>query len=225
METLDLQKFCPRADPRTELLAPFVLEGTRYATNGYVLVAVPAAGEPDSPRTHAGAKKMLEWMHTKAERLQAEWRPWPAFVAGTREKKCAACDGTGKASQECPDCEGEGNTDCPHCGNGDIQCERCKGKGVIGLGGPCEACTGTGKVQIEQEQQLPTGEWIDGKYFRLVEELGAATGGVEYASVKSDAPDGLGPIPLRFLGGLGLVMPMKMPKKEEDGVVDEEGQP
>jgi hypothetical protein len=50
----------------------------------------------------------------------------------------------------CPDCEGYGQQDCPHCGGSgggvdpETRCPYCGGSGVVG---PCRTCEGEGKVK------------------------------------------------------------------------------
>lgn len=65
-------------------------------------------------------------------------------------KKCRACDGTGRFVKECRKCEGEGNIKCDNCdGKGGWTCKGCHGTGNCshcnGRGWlSCKACEGTG---------------------------------------------------------------------------------
>jgi len=55
---------------------------------------------------------------------------------------CTVCDGTGSASHNCEECEGEGVVDCRHCGSS-MTCPECDDA-------DCESCGGSGEEHREE---------------------------------------------------------------------------
>jgi hypothetical protein len=91
---------------RYDLTAPCVRSGCRYATNGIIVVAVPAPGEPDTERDYPDAAAVI--MRPAAELLL----PWPtAETPPPEEVVCSLCNGIltcPTCNQPCPDCHGMG---------------------------------------------------------------------------------------------------------------------
>lgn len=104
---IDLQPFCMKGKGKFDLAAPFVLGGVRYASDGRILVGVPAPGE-------LNAEGMFpQDVSDKIARPAAELLlPWPAIeVPPPQEVDCSLCSGMGSCptcEQDCPDCHGTG---------------------------------------------------------------------------------------------------------------------
>jgi DnaJ-class molecular chaperone len=92
--------------------------------------------------------------------VEAEMTEIPKMAQ--HETTCKSCEGSGQVN--CPECYGDkqitcrhcagagtvpGPTDlpslCPHCNNGRMACEKCRGTGKI----PCVKCNGRGQVLPE----------------------------------------------------------------------------
>lgn len=101
--TIDLEAFCCETS-RYSLLHPFVQDGWQYATDGRIMVAVPAEGEPDSAEPDKRYPKgMASYL---IEPTDAEFVPWP------ESGYCYACDGNGVANLPCEACGHEREVSC-----------------------------------------------------------------------------------------------------------------
>lgn len=54
-----------------------------------------------------------------------------AGAVAARVAECRDCDDRGKILEDCDECEGTGETRCPHCDDCQIDCEACDGKGKV----------------------------------------------------------------------------------------------
>lgn len=108
---IDLDCFCAEEGyAMRRLERPFVWKGWKYATDGRVLVRVPAPGEPDSSESDGG--KVPKGIEDLIKPVDGDWMPWPEV------EPCESCRGDGMTA--CPGCE------CGHCdGDKDIECTDC----------------------------------------------------------------------------------------------------
>lgn len=193
---IDLQPFCAKENARWYRDKPFFKDGFIYATDARILVRLPAPGEPDTPDAPALNDVDLS--------MPEQATPWPQSEPIFYEDTCAACEGDGFVGRvECSDCQGEGEVDCPHCGN-DMTCEKCGGRCYISKGAPCEKCDGKGRYEQPAYQRVSDG-YVAYHYDQLVRSLGD----VEFHQVKSD--HGGYRFNLRFNGGVGAVMSKRLP--------------
>ena len=137
---MDLQKFCAKDSIKYAIANPFVRGGWRYATDGRVLVRVPAPlipsdginreQQPDVDTVLRGVDftKCTESMPP----LRSDSR------GKDKEKKCNC--------KMCPSCDGTGGCVCPDCGNGH-DCPVCDGLGRKGTTSDCLLCKGTNIVK------------------------------------------------------------------------------
>lgn len=109
MSEIDLQPFCSTDPDRAYLMQPWTREGFTWATNGHILVRVPArrevVGNPEAPN----AARIM------ACHVGAEFSPLPAvkWPDEPERKKCEICSGSGRdpefPTHLCFECEGDGN--------------------------------------------------------------------------------------------------------------------
>jgi hypothetical protein len=198
VNALNLQKFCARSyDKREHLKTAWAHKGWTYASNGHILLRVPAPEHADTVATHgaANAGSMVD------DAGKVSYIGLPNTPEPTR---CDECAGVGQYLQmKCPDCEGKG--EFTH-GVYDYECRRCEGDGLVRAaegeaGGElqdCAACDGIG-------------------YFRGIGSLvGNATYDRAYLHMLAKLPgvrvctNGPGkPMHFTFDGGEGLLMPFR----------------
>ncbi len=152
----DLSKFTDPEDVRSYVASPFVLDGYRHATNGHILVRVPAPDEVDTEGllVAESIRKMFATAH-------AEFVPLPQVTAYA---PCKDCGGKGFLERgRCPDCHGDG--EFMH-GEYYYDCQNCDGTGEAEAG--CRTCAGAGEpftsVQIGDAK-------FQAKYLRLIAGL------------------------------------------------------
>jgi hypothetical protein len=224
----DLQQFCFTEPPEAILAAgkPQTVGGYTYATDGRMLVRVPAAG-PDTLSLASGANRYRTangegfpsaWtlpLPLPPEIADASlWQPWPApdYVAGD---KCGDCDGRGRVQgPDCRTCKGHGYHDCPTCGH-ERDCADCSGRGYM-LGAACPYCrdlpddaprptrqrVGDMGVQLQLDAKVRT---LPGVRWRKVVDpkkaVNPKTGEGELVQFVFDVPGWAG-------GGCGLLVPL-----------------
>ena len=189
-----LEKFCDPLEGRDITKSPFNYGGYTWAANGKIMVRVPFiagvrefAGKPAADLFGGG-------MVGKGIALPTI--PPPVL------EPCLECGGKGfYQERKCPNCHGEGEIECPHCGH-ESDCDRCKSTGFIpdltSAKEPCEDCGGTG-----QKETMTTSEVglvsFQNRYLRLIADLP----GLEFQ------PKGpLDPGRFRWAGGEGMLMPV-----------------
>lgn len=195
---IDLTPFCD-PESRYAIGKPFVRSGVLYATDGRVLICLPADGEPDSVserRFPDMASAMNDWRD-----VPSDWKPWPEPLYVERLIACQTCNNTGAAHhRECSRCSGEGEIACHECDN-DYDCPDCDGEGTI-LCGKCHACGGAKEVTGPHHIRL--GEvavsWINDQKVRTLP-------GLLYSILEK--PTGA-IVLLKFDGGRGLLMPLTL---------------
>lgn len=201
---IDLMAFCSKTHSwRFDMRRPFLQAEKVYATDARIAVCVaPATADVQLNEMRVPPAAGLTWNH---DRLRG-WQAWPKDAKPIMaEGYCPECDGTGvqscKPQMECDDCCGFGmqTNSCgdfhPH-----KKCRHCKGFGYIPDGPMCETCKGRCEGQHPCLVKIGT-NYIDVRYYRRVlalpdTEFVAGIGGKET------------PIPFRFGGGRGLLMPV-----------------
>lgn len=170
---------------RIWLETPWVKGGMKYASDHYMLLAVPT-DEPDSapqmtlPKTGKVRVRprvdTLAWGHP-----DGQWLPWnPTPQLYTTINHQASC------------CEFDGD-ECP-CDDG---CEKCDHTGLLNRR-PCWKCGGS---EVDSFAVI-SGRRIQNQFVRRISEL--LPGPIEYmASGPVDEA-----MPFRFDGGQGLIMPL-----------------
>jgi hypothetical protein len=142
-----LQPFCSTDKSRVGIVAPFTKGGWTYATNGRIMIRVPAIpGVEDRPGTPINPEKVLpgrEVCGTPVE-LPPGWGNFPVNI-----KTCKRCGGGGRTIR-CRHCDGEGHKPCPTCLH-DEDCDECGALGFSPASGdngePCEGCCGLGTLE------------------------------------------------------------------------------
>lgn len=183
--TIDLTPFCdPDTSSRYALDQPWVVDGWRYATDGRIMVRIPATGEPDSPKP-PDEKKRPKDVASIVESLTGDnWQPWPAI------KPCRICDGKGKHLEDCENCEGTGTCKSCNCGH-KHQCGDCKGERQSLV--RCDECFKSGSL----DDRFGEAE-LSHHYAHLI----ACLPSVSYLPT-TNTEDG---VRFRFDGGEGVVM-------------------
>lgn len=112
MVSLDLlQQFCRQHEGRYDFEKPFVQRGYRYATDGVVMIRVPATGEIDT-QTELPFDLNAKFF-TRPKFATAEFIPFPAVEVKYTKTACEACFGNGKHSCGCEYCK---DYECRDCG-------------------------------------------------------------------------------------------------------------
>lgn len=152
MNTLDLiQTFCAVNDVRGTLCAPFTVCAHTYATNGFIIIRVPAIPGVDelaADNRYAQTTPKLAW-----PTAGAQWQPLPELPQP--DGNCPRCGGAGRLV-ECPKCEDgrdENHDWCEHCdGQGELPAGSGEGDGY-----ECSNCRGTGKHWMPVAMFIATG--------------------------------------------------------------------
>lgn len=185
IQSIDLQPFCDD-DPhgRHSLTSPWVLGGKRIATDGKVLVCIPAPGEPDYDRNERGRMpNVADILKPIDSSRDGDWLPWPNVA------RCDACSGTNKVN--CDRCGGDGICErCP-CG-ASHDCGRCS-DGMVN----CKECLEIGSLDYRFGQAL-----LSRRYAYLVAQLPR----VEYLPTTEP---GQSIVRFRFTGGEGAVASLR----------------
>lgn len=191
---MDLDKFCHSTSE--SMKRPFTRGEYTYATDGHMIVRIPKLDsvEPNEKAPHV---ENLGWGFDSVER----WVD-PPLVSPSLLSDCYVCQGTGRQTP-CPECFGDGLIEiCTDHNSYTVDCKTCDGEGsVMGDAENCSQCKGAGKAG-----ETPI-EWERGRVSAiLLFKLG------ELPKVKLGVCGGdLDPIPFRFEGGDGYMMPMSLP--------------
>jgi hypothetical protein len=210
---IDLHKFCAdERDSREYLRAPWRQGEWVYATNGHLVVRVPAAAMPDAveggplhPNTAAMFAKHLE----SGDR---EFLPMPAIA---EPDKCKHCGGKSVMwAAPCPDCEdgalwhGSHEYDCKNCHGSDA------GPGWVDSSKDnpeakehhCGACDFRGySLRINGSQQLGEAHYANVYLWHLAQLPKCRICPGDTAEKGAQA----GPAALIFDGGQALLMPTR----------------
>jgi len=178
-----LKTYCSTDIQRKWVTQPFTVGDSTFATDGRILLRVPAIAEvPEVPEATQGSKGV----RALVQDVVNEYKPLPSFEP--REKgPCPECDGTGKTGWvECPDCDERIYLD---------------GQTIVCLG-----CGGLGRrLKRDDVNNLSAvdigGTWISAKYYEILSKLP----GLTIATNK----DATGPCHFKFDGGDGLLMPVR----------------
>lgn len=193
-----LRSFCAGAhDWRVYLHEPITRHGFTYATDGHVLVRVPADGR----------EQTANFPPIDLDKpLRPHCKVFAPLVLPPRPElpPCDGCAGTGEVAA-CRHCEGEGVSECDMGHEHD--CDRCEGRGTVaGAGLECQHCRGAKVRKVARTQaDVDAVEVTIGtaRFDWFLLERVMALPGIEFG-----IPDGDGePCPFRFDGGIGSVMP------------------
>jgi len=111
-----LLPFCAvKNNLRYAIVAPWIVNGKRYATDGAILACEPNGGAntiaPDGLRFPDTAEVMEGWCDCM--------EPLPALIfTGLNKSKCRACHGSNYQKKKCPECGVDHNCQslsCPYC--------------------------------------------------------------------------------------------------------------
>ena len=105
----DLQPFCSTDDFRPHLNRPFNSGGYTYATNGHILVRIPAI-EGVAGCESLDVNDIVHQHFTTDLKFATARMKTMAVSRLAHNEKCDACDGTG-IEHECPNC----HCKCPEC--------------------------------------------------------------------------------------------------------------
>lgn len=150
----DITAFAGACAYRTWLNRAIPIRGWSVTTNGYVLVAQPAADTPDDAVLEAAKNiparvdltGMVRSAHASSQSPSIDWVDCAAIAKELR--RCHACAGLGHSFvADCGDCDGQGEFD--H-GMHAYTCKNCEGEGTLesdeesGRKLRCSACCGAG---------------------------------------------------------------------------------
>lgn len=135
MDKETMKKFC--SEKIKNFVEPWTRDGFTYATNGHILIRVPALPDvPDNPGA-PGISKTFAMFNISEESFDIPVLPAPQYSV------CEECEGKGKGFT-CPECDGRGvvlwETNRHEY---EADCLECDGDGIVN--GNCPGCGGTGK--------------------------------------------------------------------------------
>lgn len=110
----DLKPFCSTDEMRENLMNPWTRDGFTWATDGRVMIRVPAMD--DVPENKSAPDTKTIWIFDKS--TDPDFRELPQIPLNQE--------------LECPMCEGEnpsGKFQCKSCGCKEVVCEKCGGTG------------------------------------------------------------------------------------------------
>jgi hypothetical protein len=140
---IDLQKFCHKNN--NTMNRPWTKLNYTYATNGFILVRVPAVyGIEENSMAPNNAPSLLP------ENIITGKDDWIIpTVEKVKLRTCSSCGGIGRMSN-CPECGGEGFVTLDNQHNSyEVDCQTCDGYGTLGDDKGdmiCNECIGTGKA-------------------------------------------------------------------------------
>lgn len=182
--TIDLQRFCladlTDGSRYPAMAKPFMRGGMKYATDGRILIAVPAPGEPDTTERTPRAEELLPEIGPSAEYL-----PWPTT------EPCLPCGQTGQVTRTCRVCSGLGEHWCDQCET-DHECKACD-----------EDCK-----QIEICDCREFGQAIEINCRTIARHYVYLASTLPNVQFFADRGSQEKPLRFRFNGGEGVVMPM-----------------
>lgn len=202
---MKLEDFCAdKNDPRYFLHVPWTWENYSYATNGHIAIRVPALAEyPVAETDKKIHTQTLPQMFIEAH-ANRNMQLLPAYDKPALPP-CPTCQGSGY-SQECDECEGEGEVEFENTYNRyHFECRSCDGDGDI-LGGKeaCKYCNGSGKQKDVAIKCGPV--FLNFLYLELIETLPGLR--IDCSLPDNDTKN---PVPFVFDGGEGLLMTMRVP--------------
>jgi len=159
---IDLALFCGTSGGRFDLDKPFIRDGWRWATDGWIVVRMPTT-DADTEGRYPKIESLFEGFPG----CDHDWPDWPQ--SPIRCRKCR----TGKVLVACQTCNGEGEHECA-CGNLH-GCGGCDGHGNVSGANDCLFCGGTAKVNapkgiVEDGVRIIeiAGKWFQAWYLGLI---------------------------------------------------------
>ena len=180
---MDISKFCGTTHAGYNTEEPFVVNGYKYATNGWICVRIPT-DEP--PKPLAGRERYLS-----VESIFTEPCEESEFFLLERDPETKSVPTSCDCEIECPQCKGEGSQECPECYS-TVACDQCDGDGLV-FDPQCPDCQGSGKA-VMIYRRLGLG-WIPQWHFDLLLTLDISSIWIAQANT----------IRFRFPGGEGAV--------------------
>jgi hypothetical protein len=210
---IDVSLFCSPGDIRTILQKPFELDGRTVASNGHIAISVPfIEGTEFLPDYSTDLVASFRRILSSAENATG-FGPIPLYDQPDEDDKaCPICMGK-KVVYACRECGGEGEVEAETDFNdSEVECKSCDGDGVVdehhkaatSTPRPCDRCNGTGLNRTTPIKIGPT--VISYAYLSLLVDLPGIE--IDISGDHSDKTT-IPPIPFRFDGGFGVVMPMR----------------
>jgi len=155
----DLSIFCKAEIDdrgRHRMRSPCTHGGWTYATDGRLIVRIPAPESIDVPRPDyfPGADEIMKNFDPSLCTT-----PFPDITTETKQVVCPHCP-PGK----CKKCDGDGELECWHCGFTN-ECKECEGTGETDYSGDCKVCNNTREVPVTADMEVCGGVY-DGRYLQ-----------------------------------------------------------
>lgn len=212
MKAEDLRPFCSTDPIRPGLLEPFTDDEHTYATDGKIMIRVPAIGgiKPRQNQPTNPGKLIPPRDGMYPVELPPGWQKFTAPIL-----TCKDCDGAGHYT-ECWVCDGEGENECCECGN-IKECTNCQGYGRLPdhtkQGTQCDECDGQGQYEGEFAVSLNRGACaVTLRYLRLIHTLPGAR--LYYRNA-------LSPLRIEFENGDGVVVPNRTAENRGVPIIDQ----
>lgn len=195
---MNLSIFC--SHDRGNMKVPFNIGEHTYASNGHIIVRIDKKEMFAELKDASFEKNVLHLPWDKVSDM-ASPHPVPAFDTGGLPD-CRKCDGAG-VLEVCPECDGS-KTICFANDHNDYEltCKTCNGEGSVPaeLGRACPYCLGSGR-NLHDAGLVVGNRKISLRNLMLLHKLVGVQLNAEGESTEV--------IPFTFLGGAGMVMPMR----------------
>jgi hypothetical protein len=197
MDDKMIRLFCSDDVTRKALCNPFNLGEFTFATNGHFGIRIPIQHEYDGNEPI----KNVDGVICYGKIQEQFWIELPPLDSVVEISDCKHCKGLDNVT-ECPECEGTGEvsweSEWGH--EYEAECLNCNGRKTIS--GECEECGGSGKNTRDKNVRLGT-KLLNGRLLSIMSQL-------QGLKIAPDAPvDKYKPIPFKFDGGTGIIMPMR----------------
>jgi len=197
-----LLSFCEqKGSGRDALSLPFSCDGYTFATDGHICIRVAldtcVVSHPEAPKT---MDKIFITCEDESKYINI-----PEIEGVSLCVDCSSCEGKGKISV-CPECEGSGEVHFENDYNEyECDCDSCFGtgryKGSKAASEDCEDCNGTGKITKDIGIDIGT-RHVTARLLGIIKNLPSA-------KIAPEATDGFKPIPFKFDGGCGILLPRR----------------
>jgi len=194
-----IRLFCGDDENRKPLLNPFNVGDYTYATNGHFGIRIfPKLEEYEKNEKLIKVEQIITF--DKVD--ESHWIDIPEIGLFEEICICPDCGGSGK-SNDCPECDGGGDVhwESEYGHEYEAICKTCHGKKKVESDVECELCAGTGKTTRIKNIYVG-GCLLNGKLLSIMKNLP----GIKIAP---DAVEKYKPIPFKFDGGIGIVMPIR----------------
>ena len=201
--------FCEREGYRKLLINPFNYNDHTYISNGHIIIRInkqPYAIIADDTKLAARIEDFINLPHS----LEIKPGDFVDLPELNNKPECNTCHGKGKTNKivkECFVCDGGGEVSFEDEAGNDYEfdCKECRGEGKIitkmDTEETCDSCNGCG-IDIKNASADICDKRLSYSVLSLIKNL-------DNCKIAPSVVKVLEPIPIKFDGGIGIVMPMR----------------